>query len=124
MPLTQSTIAAASLSSPNKQNDLIDHAKTLGEALLQLIYASKESGGNPNFKSAHEHVENSVALVNEAINDFKVRSMMVNSNSKKCYSLKIKLENIKTGYIFLEGYFILARSVLVYAIILKFWALI
>ena len=72
MPLSNSTVAAASLSSPGKQNDLIDHAKTLGEALLQLIYSAKESGGNPNFKSAHEHVDNSVALVNEAISDFKV----------------------------------------------------
>ena len=72
LPLSHSTIAAASLSSSGKQNDLIDHAKTLGEALLQLIYSAKESGGNPNFKSAHEHVENSVALVNEAISDFKV----------------------------------------------------
>ena len=74
VPLCNSTIAAASLSSPNKQNDLIDHAKTLGEALLQLIYSAKESGGNPNFKSAHTHVDNSVALVNEAVSDFKVIS--------------------------------------------------
>ena len=69
-PLCTSTIAAASLSSTGRQNELIDYAKTLGEALLQLIYSAKESGGNPNFKSAHEHVDSSVTLVHDAVADF------------------------------------------------------
>ena len=37
-PLAESTIAAASLSLPGRQNDLIDHAKTLGQCLYIIQY--------------------------------------------------------------------------------------
>ena len=71
-PLASSTIAVASLSAPSsRQVDLIDHAKTVGEALLQLVYAAKEAGGNRNIESAHESVHESVDMVRDAVHEFR-----------------------------------------------------
>ena len=47
-PLTSATIGAASNSANHqRQMDILDYSKTLAESALQLMYAAKESGGNP-----------------------------------------------------------------------------
>jgi len=47
-PLANATIGAASNSANHqRQMDILDYSKTLAESVLQLMYAAKESGGNP-----------------------------------------------------------------------------
>lgn len=75
--LAESTISVASLSPPLRQSDLLDHAKTLTKGILKLIYSAKESGGNPNFETAHAHADESVDILREAIQDYKT---MLNEN--------------------------------------------
>jgi len=101
-PLAESTIAAASLSPPGRQNDLLDHAKTLGEALLQLIYSAKESGGNPNFEAAHAHVDESVDMLREAVQDYKT---MLNetpeaATSSLIASIEQSQANLESGKVY------------------------
>ena len=90
-PLASSTIAVASLSQPAaRQVDLIDHAKTVGEALLQLVYSAKEAGGNRNIESAHESVHESVDMVREAVHEF--RAMLNESPEAATSSLIASVE--------------------------------
>lgn len=47
-PLVQGTIGAASNMTNSKQQELLlDQAKSVTESSLQLIYATKDCGGNP-----------------------------------------------------------------------------
>lgn len=47
-PLTRNAIGAASKSiNSQRQMALLDQTKTVAESTLQLLYVSKESGGNP-----------------------------------------------------------------------------
>lgn len=51
-PLTKNAIGAASKSiNSQKQMALLDQSKTVAECALQLLYASKEGGGNPKVPS-------------------------------------------------------------------------
>lgn len=50
-PLIQSAIGSASKTVNSKQQmALLDQTKTVAECALQLIYASKEAGGNPKVR--------------------------------------------------------------------------
>lgn len=50
-PLVQSTIGAASnINNSKLQEQILDQMKSVAESALQLIYATKDCGGNPKVK--------------------------------------------------------------------------
>ena len=56
--LTGAAIGAASLTSGQQmQTSLLEKTKTLAEAGVQMVYAAKESAGNPKNTEAHVKVE-------------------------------------------------------------------
>ncbi|XP_041458339.1 talin-1-like isoform X4 [Lytechinus variegatus] len=93
-PLTRNAIGAASKSiNSQRQSDLLDQTKTVAESSLQLLYVSKESGGNPKALQTHgavdeaaqgskEAVADLIATLEEAASEFGVVSGMVDSISR------------------------------------------
>jgi len=69
-PLAQATIGSASQSSNHqRQMDILDYSKTLAESALQLMYTSKEGGGNPKAVNTHEAILEASVASKEAIDD-------------------------------------------------------
>lgn len=55
-PLVDATIgAAANSNNHQRQMDILEYSKTLAESALQLMYASKEGGGNPKVEEIHKY---------------------------------------------------------------------
>uniref|UniRef100_A0A5S6Q7X7 FERM domain-containing protein n=1 Tax=Trichuris muris TaxID=70415 RepID=A0A5S6Q7X7_TRIMR len=69
-PLTTACIGAASLSmNSRRQMALLDQCKTVIECQLQLLYAMKDSAGNPKAEEYHASVDESGQSLIEAINE-------------------------------------------------------
>lgn len=52
LPLIQGTIGAASnLNNSKQQEQILDQVKSVTESALQLIYSTKDCGGNPKVSS-------------------------------------------------------------------------
>ncbi|XP_071498741.1 talin-1-like [Diadema antillarum] len=69
-PLTRNAIGAASKSiSSQRQMALLDQTKTVAESTLQLLYVSKESGGNPKAVHTHPAVDEAAQGMKEAVDD-------------------------------------------------------
>ncbi|PIK38707.1 putative talin-1 isoform X6 [Apostichopus japonicus] len=69
-PLTRNAIGAASKSiNSQKQMALLDQSKTVAECALQLLYASKEGGGNPKATKVHPDIEEAAAGMLDGIQD-------------------------------------------------------
>lgn len=93
-PLTRNAIGAASKSiNSQRQMALLDQTKTVAESTLQLLYVSKECGGNPRAVHTHpavneaaqgmkEAVDDLLATLEEAASEFGIVTGMVDSISK------------------------------------------
>lgn len=46
---------------------LLDQTKTVAECALQLVYASKEAGGNPKATHAHPDVDDAADTMKETL---------------------------------------------------------
>ncbi|XP_042904301.1 talin-2 isoform X1 [Parasteatoda tepidariorum] len=69
-PLVHSAIGSASKTINSKQQmALLDQTKTVAECALQLIYASKEAGGNPKASHIHCELDESADGMKEALHD-------------------------------------------------------
>lgn len=61
--------AASRTTSSQLQNSLLEQTKTLGESALQLVYTSKEAGGNPKSTDSHGKVDESARLMVSAADE-------------------------------------------------------
>ena len=69
-PLVNNAIGCASnMVSSKQQVLLLDQAKTVAECAHQLLYASKESGGNPKATHVHGDIDESAAAMTESIHE-------------------------------------------------------
>ncbi|XP_062512011.1 talin-like [Corticium candelabrum] len=69
-PLASSAVGAASKTvNSDQQMNLLDQTKTLAESGLQLMYAAKESGGNPLATETHANINEAVGNMREAVSD-------------------------------------------------------
>ncbi|XP_013778384.1 talin-2-like [Limulus polyphemus] len=69
-PLVQSAIGSASKTQSSKQQmALLDQTKTVTECALQLVYAAKESGGNPKATHVHTEIDDSADAMQDALHD-------------------------------------------------------
>uniref|UniRef100_A0A1X7VGP0 FERM domain-containing protein n=1 Tax=Amphimedon queenslandica TaxID=400682 RepID=A0A1X7VGP0_AMPQE len=58
--------AASRTTGQQMQSNLLEKTKTMAEAGLQMVYASKESGGNPKSEEAHGRVDEAAKLFTDA----------------------------------------------------------
>ncbi|XP_041428074.1 talin 2 S homeolog isoform X1 [Xenopus laevis] len=73
-PLTHASIGTASKTINHQQQmNLLDQTKTLAESALQMLYTSKEAGGNPKV-AAHtqEALDEAAQMMHEAVEDLTV----------------------------------------------------
>lgn len=69
-PLISGAIGAASnMVNSNHQTKLLDQTKTVTESTLQLVYATKECGGNPKAISIHPDIDENTIMTREALQD-------------------------------------------------------
>merc|ERR1719266_2067307 len=69
-PLVDNAIGCASnMVSSKQQVLLLDQTKTVAECAQQLLYASKESGGNPKAQHIHGDIDESVDSMTTSINE-------------------------------------------------------
>lgn len=69
-PLADLAVGAASrMADVQRKVDLLDQAKTVAESAAQLMYATKEGGGNPKFVEAHPAIEEAAQGMKEAVKD-------------------------------------------------------
>ncbi|XP_054725014.1 talin-1-like isoform X2 [Uloborus diversus] len=69
-PLVQNAIGSASKTFNSKrQMALLDQTKTVAECALQLIYASKEAGGNPKATHLYCEIDDSADGMKDALQD-------------------------------------------------------
>lgn len=69
-PLVAGAIGAASNMVHSKQQMvLLDQTKTVAECALQLVYATKEGGGNPKAVNIHPDIDESVDATRDALHD-------------------------------------------------------
>ncbi|XP_067209447.1 talin-1 isoform X1 [Linepithema humile] len=71
-PLVSGAIGAASNMVQSKQQMvLLDQTKTVAESALQLIYVTKESGGNPKAVALHSEVDETVESTKDALQELQ-----------------------------------------------------
>ncbi|EGT38898.1 hypothetical protein CAEBREN_31384 [Caenorhabditis brenneri] len=63
----------------NQQTELFDKCKTVVEAELAMMLASRESGGNPNAVHAHNNVQEAAGQLKHAIGDMRQTIAKVSS---------------------------------------------
>ncbi|KAJ9593984.1 hypothetical protein L9F63_014625, partial [Diploptera punctata] len=69
-PLVAGAIGAASNMMHSKQQMvLLDQTKTVAECALQLVYATKEGGGNPKAVNIHPDIDESVEATKDSLQD-------------------------------------------------------
>lgn len=69
-PLISGSIGAASnMVNSTHQTKLLDQAKSVTESALQLIFATKECGGNPKAVSIHPDIDENTAMTREALQE-------------------------------------------------------
>ncbi|CAJ0563615.1 unnamed protein product, partial [Mesorhabditis spiculigera] len=71
-PLVDSAIqAATATSNSNDQIKLFDQCRTVVEAEMQMMYACKNSAGNPKAKEAHQSLDEASQQYREALSDMR-----------------------------------------------------
>ncbi|KAK9884059.1 hypothetical protein WA026_004996 [Henosepilachna vigintioctopunctata] len=69
-PLVQGSIGAAShLNNSKQQEQLLDQVKSVAESSLQLIYATKDCGGNPKAINIHPEIDEFANCTKEALQE-------------------------------------------------------
>ena len=72
-PLVSNSIGSASNIASSKQQILVlDQTKTVAECAQQLIYASKESGGNPRAAHVHGDIDESTEAMAAALGEMRL----------------------------------------------------
>uniref|UniRef100_A0A914HYR3 Talin n=1 Tax=Globodera rostochiensis TaxID=31243 RepID=A0A914HYR3_GLORO len=80
--LVAASVQAASLSYDSRtQSNLFEQCKTVLEASLQMMYATKDSGGNPKAVELHTIVEESAEQQRVALNDLQRQVQLLDSES-------------------------------------------
>ncbi|UMM10645.1 hypothetical protein L5515_000321 [Caenorhabditis briggsae] len=72
-------LAAGMTVDSNQQTELFDKCKTVVEAELAMMIASRESGGNPNAVHAHANVQDAAGNLKHAIGDMRQTIAKVSS---------------------------------------------
>lgn len=71
-PLVSGAIGAASNMVHSKQQAvLLDQTKTVAESALQLVYVTKEAGGNPEAAALHAEIDETVESTKDAIRELQ-----------------------------------------------------
>ncbi|XP_073240951.1 talin-like [Porites lutea] len=69
-PLADLAVGAASrMADVQRKVDLLDQAKTVAESAAQLMYATKEGGGNPKSVHSHPDIDEAAQGMKEAVKD-------------------------------------------------------
>uniref|UniRef100_A0A6P7FNN2 Talin-2 isoform X4 n=1 Tax=Diabrotica virgifera virgifera TaxID=50390 RepID=A0A6P7FNN2_DIAVI len=69
-PLVESTISAASnLNNSKQQEQILDQAKSVSEAALNFIYATKDCGGNPKAVNIHPDIDECANSIRDNLQD-------------------------------------------------------
>ncbi|XP_078579993.1 uncharacterized protein LOC144864098 isoform X21 [Branchiostoma floridae x Branchiostoma japonicum] len=69
-PLASAAINLASKTmNSQKQENILEQTKTVAESALQLVYTSKEGGGNPKATHAHAAIDEAAEGMKEAVDD-------------------------------------------------------
>lgn len=69
-PMVNSAISSASnMLNSKQQMCILDQTKTVAECALQLVYASKEAGGNPKATHAHPDVEDAADTMKDTLQE-------------------------------------------------------
>ncbi|XP_072378613.1 talin-1 isoform X3 [Diabrotica undecimpunctata] len=69
-PLVESTISAASnLTNSKQQEQILDQAKSVSEAALNFIYATKDCGGNPKAINIHPDIDECANSIRDNLQD-------------------------------------------------------
>ncbi|XP_047622151.1 talin-2 isoform X3 [Phacochoerus africanus] len=72
-PLILAAVGVASkILDHQQQMTVLDQTKTLAESALQMLYASKEGGGNPKAQHTHDAITEAAQLMKEAVDDIMV----------------------------------------------------
>lgn len=64
-----------------QQMCILDQTKTVAECALQLVYASKEAGGNPKATHAHPDVEDAADTMKDTLQVRKFDVILLTTNS-------------------------------------------
>ncbi|XP_042206516.1 talin-2-like isoform X2 [Homarus americanus] len=67
--VTASICSASNMLNSKQQMCLLDQTKTVAECALQLVYASKEAGGNPKARHAHPDVDDAADTMKETLQE-------------------------------------------------------
>ncbi|KAG0722917.1 Talin-2 [Chionoecetes opilio] len=69
-PMVNAAISSASnMLNSKQQMCILDQTKTVAECALQLVYASKEAGGNPKATHAHPDVDDAADTIKETLQE-------------------------------------------------------
>nr|CAH7755545.1 unnamed protein product [Callosobruchus chinensis] len=69
-PLVESTIGAASnMTNSKQQEQILDQVKSVAESALQLVYATKDCGGNPKAVNIHPDIDECAVSTRETLQD-------------------------------------------------------
>ncbi|XP_071545978.1 talin-2 isoform X1 [Panulirus ornatus] len=67
--VTASICSASNMLNSKQQMCLLDQTKTVAECALQLVYASKEAGGNPKATHAHPDVDDAADTMKDTLQE-------------------------------------------------------
>ncbi|KAK4327375.1 hypothetical protein Pmani_002156 [Petrolisthes manimaculis] len=67
--VTAAICSASNMLNSKQQMCLLDQTKTVAECALQLVYASKEAGGNPKATHAHPDVDDAADTMKETLQE-------------------------------------------------------
>ncbi|KHJ97749.1 I/LWEQ domain protein [Oesophagostomum dentatum] len=97
-PLAASACEAAAIARDSRQQaELFDKCRTVVEAELQMMYACRDSAGNPKAVEAHSRVDEAAAQLKDALDD--IRSTAVEAHSRvdeAAAQLKDALDDIRS----------------------------
>lgn len=81
-PLVNGTIGAASNMMHSKhQTTLLDQTKTVAESALQLLYATKDCGGNPRAANIHPEIDEFTTSTREALQELIANIEQISTQS-------------------------------------------
>ncbi|XP_076258491.1 talin_middle and talin-RS domain-containing protein rhea isoform X2 [Rhynchophorus ferrugineus] len=96
-PLVLNTIGAASnMTNSKQQEQLLNQAKSVTESTLQLVYASKDCGGNPKAVKVHPDIDETADFAKVAIQELVQSLEVISTQSGKVSSVVDNLTRAMT----------------------------
>ncbi|XP_074035813.1 talin_middle and talin-RS domain-containing protein rhea isoform X1 [Leptinotarsa decemlineata] len=81
-PLVESTIGAASnMTNSKQQEQLLDQAKSVAESALQLVYCTKDCGGNPKALNIHPEIDESANSTRDTLKELVANLEAISTQS-------------------------------------------